>query len=94
LTTELKRTVMSKDAPAGRCPFPQAVQVGPLVFVSGQRPLLPSKRRITIQSGEEVTLRLPGGGGFGDPHDRARSAIESDVQEGYLTVAESKRIYG
>jgi len=56
--------------------------------------VLPSKGRITIQSGEQVTLRLPGGGGFGDPRERAREAIEADVQEGYLTVAESKRVYG
>ncbi|MEK7751205.1 MAG: hydantoinase B/oxoprolinase family protein [Acidobacteriota bacterium] len=55
---------------------------------------LPSKGRITIQSGEQVTLRLPGGGGLGDPCERAREAIEADVREGYLTEAESKRIYG
>ncbi|MBE0623347.1 MAG: hydantoinase B/oxoprolinase family protein [Burkholderiales bacterium] len=55
---------------------------------------LPSKGRITIQSGEQITLHLPGGGGFGDPRERARDAIEADVQEGYLTVAESKRVYG
>jgi N-methylhydantoinase B len=55
---------------------------------------LPSKGRITIQSGEQITLSLPGGGGLGDPHERAREAIEADVREGYLTEAESKRIYG
>ena len=36
---ELKQSVMSSEAPAGRGPFPQAVQVGPLVFVSGQGPI-------------------------------------------------------
>ena len=39
MPTELKRSVMSSEAPAGRGPFPQAVQVGPLVFVSGQGPI-------------------------------------------------------
>jgi 2-iminobutanoate/2-iminopropanoate deaminase len=42
---ELKRTVASSDAPAGRGPFPQAVQVGPLVFVSGQGPLSTATNR-------------------------------------------------
>lgn len=42
---ELKRTVRSSEAPAGRGPFPQAVQVGPLVFVSGQGPLSPATNR-------------------------------------------------
>ena len=39
MLSELKRTVTSTAAPVGRGPFPQAVQVGPLVFVSGQGPL-------------------------------------------------------
>jgi 2-iminobutanoate/2-iminopropanoate deaminase len=38
---EFKRTLATADAPAGRGPFPQAVQVGPLVFLSGQGPLSP-----------------------------------------------------
>jgi 2-iminobutanoate/2-iminopropanoate deaminase len=38
---ELKHTLATADAPAGRGPFPQAVQVGPLVFLSGQGPLSP-----------------------------------------------------
>jgi len=40
-----KRHVTSHDAPAGRGPFPQAVRVGPLVFVSGQGPLSPQTNR-------------------------------------------------
>lgn len=38
---EFKRTVVTAEAAAGRGPFPQAVKVGPLVFVSGQGPLSP-----------------------------------------------------
>ena len=36
---------MSSEAPAGRGPFPQAVRVGPLVFVSGQGPISPETNR-------------------------------------------------
>lgn len=36
---ELKQSVMSSLAPAGRGPYPQAVQVGPLLFLSGQGPI-------------------------------------------------------
>jgi N-methylhydantoinase B len=56
--------------------------------------VLPSKGRVAIDSGEQVTLLLPGGGGLGDPRERAKEAIEADVQEGYLTAAEAKRVYG
>lgn len=55
---------------------------------------LPSKGRFTIQSGERVTLSLPGGGGLGNPRERAREAIEADLRDGYVTPAESKRVYG
>ena len=56
--------------------------------------VLPSKGRVTIESGEEVTLHLPGGGGFGDPHQRPRDAVAADVLEGYLTPKEAERVYG
>lgn len=36
-----KKIVTSRDAPKGRGPFPQALRCGPMVFVSGQGPLLP-----------------------------------------------------
>jgi len=36
-----KKTIIAKDAPQGRGPFPQAMRCGPMVFVSGQGPLSP-----------------------------------------------------
>lgn len=47
---ELKQTVSTSLAPAGRGPFPQAVVVGPFVFVSGQGPLSPDTNQ-PIQAG-------------------------------------------
>ena len=41
MTPEFKRHIATPQAPAGRGPFPQAVAVGPWVFVSGQGPLSP-----------------------------------------------------
>lgn len=55
---------------------------------------LPSKGRVTIAPGERVTLELPGGGGFGDPRERSREAIEADVLEGYVTRERAVRDYG
>ncbi|MBE0623345.1 MAG: hypothetical protein IH606_00910 [Burkholderiales bacterium] len=45
MKSEFKRAVASEDAPAGRGPFPQAIQVGPLVFVSGQGPIAQATNR-------------------------------------------------
>lgn len=40
-----KKAVVAEDAPRGRGPYPQALRVGPLVFVSGQGPLDPKENR-------------------------------------------------
>ena len=39
---ELRSVISTDSAPKGRGPFPQAVRVGHLVFVSGQGPLDPA----------------------------------------------------
>ena len=52
-----KQVVTGPDAPRGRGPYPQALQVGPLVFVSGQGPLDPRENRPTGGSfAEQVRL--------------------------------------
>ncbi len=40
-----KEAIVANDAPRGRGPYPQALRVGPLVFVSGQGPLDPKENR-------------------------------------------------
>ena len=35
-----------------------------------------------------------GGGGFGEPRERARDRIERDVREGYVSRKDAERIYG
>lgn len=40
--TDVRRTIQTSKAPKGRGPFPQALRVGQLVFVSGQGPLDPA----------------------------------------------------
>lgn len=39
MTASYKRAIVAAEAPAGRGPYPQALAVGPLLFVSGQGPL-------------------------------------------------------
>jgi N-methylhydantoinase B len=40
-----------------------------------------------IPAGERLILRTPGGGGMGDPAERAESAISSDLESGLVTPA-------
>lgn len=55
---------------------------------------LKSKGRQMIRHGQRLRLRLPGGGGYGAPADRARAAIEADLAAGLITLEQAKSEYG
>jgi 2-iminobutanoate/2-iminopropanoate deaminase len=42
MNENFRSAILSREAPKGRGPFPQALRVGQLVFVSGQGPLDPA----------------------------------------------------
>jgi N-methylhydantoinase B len=48
----------------------------------------------TFTPGHVVTLRLPGGGGFGDPRERPAAAVEDDVRQGFVSAAAAAAHYG
>ena len=41
-----------------------------------------------------MTIRTPGGGGFGDPAARDRALIEEDVRREYMTAEKAAENYG
>ena len=49
---------------------------------------------IQWQPGDEVVLRVPGGGGYGDPRTREPARIREDVALGYVSVQAAREIYG
>ena len=55
---------------------------------------LPGKSTHTLAPGTTVSLRTPGGGGYGDPAERARDAIARDLQSGVLSVKAAREAYG
>jgi len=48
----------------------------------------------TVGPGERVYLRLPGGGGYGDPKTRPVEEVARDVLDGYVSVEAAAREYG
>jgi len=44
------------------------------------------------QAGERLCLISPCGGGYGDPHERDRAAVERDVQEGYVSPESARNL--
>jgi N-methylhydantoinase B len=53
-----------------------------------------SSPEIAFRATDVVRLRLPGGGGYGDPARRDRQLIESDLRNGYVTPEAARGDYG
>lgn len=49
---------------------------------------------VPLAPGDSVTFRTAGGGGYGSPKDREPARIAADLQEGLISEAEARRIYG
>jgi N-methylhydantoinase B len=62
-------------------------------------PGTPEKRKLkskgldTLQAGDLVSLRLPGAGGYGDPVERDPAAIERDLLDGKVSIANAESAY-
>src|SRR6478609_4350033 len=65
---------------------------GRVSLASGQT--LRGKGQQTIAPGERLRLELPGGGGFGDPHERDRDKVKADVRDGLVSVEAAEQSYG
>jgi N-methylhydantoinase B len=47
-----------------------------------------------LNPGQEVVLRLPGGGGYGDPLARDCNALLFDISQGLVTAEAARSLYG
>jgi N-methylhydantoinase B len=65
-----------------------------MLFPGTERERRVSTNRVPVAAGDRVTVLTAGGGGYGDPHARTRSAIEEDLSEGYVTLEAARRDYG
>jgi N-methylhydantoinase B len=48
---------------------------------------------VVLREGDEVLLDSPGGGGFGDPRQRAHAAVARDVAEGFVSREAARLLY-
>jgi N-methylhydantoinase B len=56
--------------------------------------IFPARRWIPVQEGDIVTYKPPGGGGYGNPHDRDPRAVLRDVETGFVSREAARMIYG
>ncbi len=64
-------------------------------FVEEFGTLSPSKfSGIRLEPGDRVRIVMPGGGGYGDPHDRDPEMVTQDVENGFVTIERAVADYG
>jgi N-methylhydantoinase B len=49
---------------------------------------------ILIREGDRIRVSTPGGGGYGDPRERAPESVREDVARGYYSAEEARRRFG
>lgn len=74
----------------GRAGEPASVT---LVRRTGERIPI-TKARLDVEAGDRLVLVTGGGGGYGDPRERARDAVERDLREGKVSPAQARDVYG
>jgi N-methylhydantoinase B len=62
------------------------------VFLNGRR--LEWFPAIELRGGDEVVIRVPGGGGFGAPREREPDLVRRDVVDGFVSEAAARSVYG
>jgi len=60
----------------------------------GQRIELPGKITRELRAGDELITTTPGGGGWGDPRQRERAAVQRDVRERMISPGRAAEVYG
>jgi N-methylhydantoinase B len=61
---------------------------------NGTEEVIPSKLVSTMNRGDRLVVATAGGGGYGDPHTRDRDAVQQDVENGKVSEAAAREIYG
>ncbi|WP_380675846.1 hydantoinase B/oxoprolinase family protein [Salinigranum sp. GCM10025319] len=56
--------------------------------------VLASKSTTELDPGEVVSVRTPGGGGYGDPTERDPEAVVADVRDGKVSRGKARDVYG
>jgi N-methylhydantoinase B len=55
---------------------------------------LGSKVNFPLRKDDRLIIEIAGGGGYGDPRERERALVESDLENGFITEPEARDLYG
>jgi N-methylhydantoinase B len=87
-----ERHFISAKGSSGGGPGARARSV--IRHADGREDVIPSKQVTTLQPGDRLVVELAGGGGFGEPLSRDRSAIIADVQDDKVSRDAAWEVYG
>ena len=73
---------------------PGAPGVYTLIRANGEAVRLSSKCTVEIHEGDTLMILTPGGGGYGDPMERAPELVLRDMVNGLVSPEEARRSYG
>ena len=59
----------------------------------GGEEVIPSKTVTTLRPGDRVVIETAGGGGYGPPAGRSRSALDTDLADGKVSAAHAADKY-
>ncbi|MBK8741771.1 MAG: hydantoinase B/oxoprolinase family protein [Betaproteobacteria bacterium] len=65
-----------------------------LLRADGREEVVASKLVTSMNRGDRLVVTTAGGGGYGDPHLRDRAAVREDVQNGKVSPAAARAVYG
>jgi N-methylhydantoinase B/oxoprolinase/acetone carboxylase alpha subunit len=51
-------------------------------------------RHVILRAGDRIESHIPGGGGYGDPKERDRAAVEKDLRNGLISLEHAIEYYG
>ena len=49
---------------------------------------------VELRKGDRLIIEIAGAGGYGDPRERDRAAVLRDLEDGLITEAEARTVYG
>ena len=59
-----------------------------------QQSLTTKEYNLVLDTQETIRLVTPGAGGFGNPNERSRDKVLSDLQQGKISLETAEDIYG
>jgi N-methylhydantoinase B len=64
------------------------------VRIGHDGPDLPGKGEFRVKAGQTLIFETPGGGGYGLPEQRDESAVKRDIDDGFVSAATARAMYG